>query len=227
MTQAEDWSKDRLGYQFADLGLLQQALTHRSAKLAHNERLEFLGDAVLGFVIAQAVFLRKPDAREGAMSRFRAHLVRRDTLAELARELQLGDHIQLGDGERRTGGHQRKSVLADALEALFGAILLDQGIDAASGVILSLFETRLENLPAEAELLDAKTALQELLQARGIQLPIYSLDGTSGASHAQTFTVSCVVAALDVHTQAQGNSRRKAEQKAAAKALENLQHAGY
>ncbi len=225
MTQAEDWSKDRLGYQFADLSLLEQALTHRSAKLANNERLEFLGDAVLGFVIAQEVFLRKPDAPEGAMSRFRAHLVRRDTLAELARELQLGDQVQLGDGERRTGGHQRTSVLADALEALFGSVLLDGGIEAVAAVIRKLFATRLENLPTEAELLDAKTALQELLQARGLGLPVYTLEGTSGASHSQTFTVSCVVDAFELSTQGQGNSRRKAEQKAAAKALENLQHA--
>lgn len=220
MTRPGDWSARKLHYQFRDPLLLEQALTHRSAGGAHNERLEFLGDAVLGTVIAHALYDRCPEAREGVLSRHRARLVRRETLATLAAELDLGAQLTLGGGERRSGGHQRKSVLADALEAVLGAVMLDGGYAAARGVVLALYAPRLAALPPESELIDAKTALQELLQSRGLPPPEYALTNATGVAHAQTFTVSCSIRPLDIETAGVGGSRRKAEQQAAARALE-------
>lgn len=223
MTTCEDWSIDRLGYQFSDSDLLKQALTHRSASKHHNERLEFLGDAVLGLSIARALFDQKPEVREGGLSRFRAGLVRRESLADLAREIDLGAHLELGGGERRSGGNQRTSVLADALEAVIGAILLDGGFSVANDAVLRIFSSRLANLPHELELVDPKTRLQEYLQSRQLPPPDYSLAHVSGADHARTFDVQCRIPALDVEAEGIGTSRRRAEQAAASAALELLQ----
>jgi ribonuclease-3 len=222
LTDALDWSSRHLGYRFVDERLLEQALTHRSAGAMHNERLEFLGDAVLGMVIARALYERKPRAREGALSRYRARLVRKETLAALARELQLDQHLQMGPGEYRTGGHQRSTVLADALEALFGAVLLDSDIGVAAATIERLFADRLDALPAEADLIDAKTALQEWLQARGLPPPEYELVEVLGADHARTFTSQCRVPALGLETRGSGRSRRLAEQAAAGCAMQQV-----
>lgn len=222
MTEAVDWCQKVLDYRFTDEGLLAQALTHKSASSTNNERLEFLGDSVLGLSIARAVYAAKPDVREGGLSRFRSRLVRRETLAEIARDLDIGAQLILGGGERRSGGHQRSSVLANALEAVFGAILLDGGFEAANATILHLFDDRLINLPDEADLVDAKTRLQEHLQGRKVAPPDYSLVGATGADHAKTFEVICRVPALDLEVTGTGRSRRRAEQAAATRLLEQL-----
>jgi len=217
--QAGAWSEARLGYLFRDANLLRRALTHRSASPDNNERLEFLGDAVLGTVIAQALFNLKPDAREGELSRYRASLVRGETLAELATELELGELVRLGGGEQRTGGHQRKSVLANALEALFGAVLLDGGYAQAERVIATVYAERLDNLPDKLDLKDSKTRLQEWLQARSLPPPDYRLLEASGAEHAQVFQVVCEIESLSVSVPGSGTSRRRAEQAAAGEVL--------
>jgi ribonuclease-3 len=222
VTARSDWAERRLGYRFADESLLELALTHRSASGCNNERLEFLGDAVLGAVIAAHLYQRRPEAGEGALSRVRARLVRGETLAEIAREIELGAHLRLGSGETRSGGHQRGSTLSNALEALFGAIYLDSGMHAAERAILGLFAARLADLPQEAELTDPKTRLQEWLQARGLAPPAYSVCNVDGAAHAQTFEVSCSVAPLGVQGGGHGTSRRIAEQEAASRVLEQL-----
>lgn len=217
-----DWAERGLGYRFRDGQLLDLALTHRSASSTNNERLEFLGDAVLGAVIAHRLFEQHPDAGEGTLSRIRARLVRRETLAELAGQLDLGARIRLGSGETRTGGHQRSSILANALEAIIGAIYLDGGMAAASGFIVAIFGRRLDELPADDDLTDPKTRLQEWLQGRGFALPVYSVASVSGEPHAQHFRVSCEVAALGARTEGEGQSRRRAEQVAAEKLLAGL-----
>ena len=217
-----DWAETALAYRFADEGLLELALTHRSAASRNNERLEFLGDAVLGVVITHAIFLGRPEAEEGALSRIRARLVRRDTLAEIAQSLDLGVQIRLGSGELRTGGHQRTSTLANALEAVFGAVYLDGGMAAAERVILALFAQRLTQLPGEEELTDAKTRLQEWLQARGHRPPTYAVSTVTGAAHAQTFNVTCAVESFSLEVTGTGASRRAAEQTAAEQAIQQL-----
>ena len=217
-----DWAKSHLGYEFSDQQLLQQALTHRSASALHNERLEFLGDAVLGAVVAKSVFDLKPDDNEGALSRFRSQLVRRSTLAVLARELGLAERIRLGSGERASGSHQRESVLANALEAVFGAVFLDGGYEAARELIDRLLADRLQDMPSEAALKDAKTRLQEWLQARNLPPPEYELMTVSGAAHRQLFQVACRIEAFDLETSGDGTSRRRAEQAAATLAFEQL-----
>ncbi|MEM9385809.1 MAG: ribonuclease III [Pseudomonadota bacterium] len=214
-----------IGHEFADGELLAAALTHRSAGGRNNERLEFLGDAVLGLVIAEALFRARDQAREGELSRLRASLVKRDTLADVARELSIGDYLHLGVGEHRSGGFRRSSILADALEALFGAIYLDAGFDAARGCVLRLFGSRLSDLPDAAQK-DPKTRLQELLQARALALPRYELIATQGQAHAQRFTASCAVEDLALLTRGDGTSRQLAEQRAAALMLERLEAAG-
>lgn len=224
MTKSEDWCNSRLGYQFSDSDLLKQALTHRSASTNHNERLEYLGDALLGLSIARALYDQKPDVREGGLSRFRADLVRRETLAELAREIDLGSCLELGVGERRSGGNQRASVLADALEAVIGAIFLDGGFTAANEVVLRVFTSRLENLPAELDLIDPKTRLQEYLQGKQLPPPEYLLADVSGAEHARSFNVRCKIPAFELEAKGKGSSRRRAEQAAASIALEQLQN---
>lgn len=210
-----------LGHEFTDEALLTAALTHRSAGGHNNERLEFLGDAVLGLVVAEALFRAREQAREGELSRLRASLVKRDTLAEVARELHLGDYLHLGVGEQRSGGFRRASILADALEAVFGAIYLDGGFDAARACILRLFDARLSDLPQAAQK-DAKTRLQELLQGRALALPRYELTATQGQDHAQRFTVSCTVEPLALRTEGEGSSRQQAEQIAALRMLETI-----
>lgn len=212
----------RLGHRFRDPALLRQALTHRSAGGHHNERLEFLGDAVLGLVIAEALYRRAPGAAEGDLSRLRASLVNRDSLAELARGLELGEAIRLGSGELKSGGFRRASILADALEAVLGAVYLDGGFEAARACIGRLYEQRLAELPAAAELKDPKTRLQEYLQARHIALPSYQVVEVSGPPHRQQFQVACRIEALDVVTRAAGDSRRRAEQAAAQAMLDRL-----
>jgi ribonuclease-3 len=217
-----DWVQRKLGYGFNDESLLGSSLTHRSAGSPHNERLEFLGDSLLNFVIARELFSRVARADEGDLSRLRASLVKGPCLAELAKAVGLGDRLKLGSGELKSGGYRRESILADALEALFGAILLDGGVQAASGVILTLYAQRLDNLPRADELKDPKTRLQEWLQSRNISLPVYEVDEIQGAAHNQRFSVSCRVEPLEQLTTGRGTSRRKAEQASAAKMLENL-----
>ncbi len=197
-------------------------MTHRSAGEPHNERLEFLGDAVLNCVVAQLVFREFGAATEGDLSRFRASLVSGEALAVVAQEVQLGDQLRLGSGELKSGGFRRKSILADTLEALFGAIYLDGGFDAAERVIERLFVPRLDRLPTAAELKDPKTRLQETLQGQGLPLPTYIVDAVTGEAHNQQFQVSCAVDALGLRTTASGASRRRAEQAAAQLLLDEL-----
>lgn len=224
MKTAAAWLKDALDYECKDANLLEAALTHRSAGGAHNERLEFLGDAILNCVIAKLVFSEFGAADEGDLSRFRASLVSGEALAVIASEISLGDQIRLGSGELKSGGFRRKSILADALEALFGAIYLDGGFDAAARVIERLFVSRLDRLPTAAELKDPKTRLQESLQAQGLPLPTYSVDSITGEAHNQQFEVGCTVATLGLRTVATGASRRRAEQAAAQLLLNELSH---
>jgi ribonuclease III len=224
VSAAEAWVRQRLGYGFNDPGLLQLALTHRSASGLNNERLEFLGDAVLGLVIAKALYERRPDAAEGLMSRLRARLVRGETLAELSREIGIREYLRLGSGELRSGGFQRASTLANAFEALLGAIYLDGGLPSAERVVLSVYANRLSALPADDELADPKTRLQEWLQARGLRPPVYAVTTVAGAAHAQVFEVTCLIDELGRIFGGHGASRRLAEQDAAERALTELHH---
>jgi ribonuclease-3 len=210
-----------LQYQFRDPSLLQQALTHKSHGRNHNERLEFLGDAVLGYVVADRLYRLRPDEHEDSLSLIRASLVRRETLAAIARELDLGTHLRLGAGERKSGGHRRPSLLANALEAIIGAVCLDGGIDAAAALIERLLGERMAAASADSAK-DAKTRLQELLQGANLALPEYAIDKVTGVAHARTFTVSCRVAAFDRIVVAEGPSRRAAETAAAAGMLEQV-----
>lgn len=218
MTNSKDL-EEQLGHRFGDRRLLRQALTHRSAERDHNERLEFLGDAVLGAVIAEALYHRFPNASEGDLSRLRASLVNRQTLAQLARELGINERLRLGTGERKSGGAQRPAMLCDALEAVLGAVHLDGGPEVCRRVIMHLFESRLQQIH---QWKDPKTRLQELVQAEGAGLPEYEVVTIDGEEHAQTFTVYCRVALLDGETSGSGGSRRQAERDAAARALELL-----
>jgi len=208
----------QLGYTFLTPSLLARALTHRSAAKAHNERLEFLGDAVLGGVIAAVLYETYSDATEGDLSRMRSALVNRQMLADLARELGLGDMLLLGAGERKSGGRQRDSILCDAMEAVIGAVYLDGGFEACKDLVNRLFAGKIQSGASR----DPKTELQELMQERGLKLPKYSVLDIGGAEHDQVFLVSCEVASLDVPTQASGSSRRVAERRAAALALSIL-----
>jgi len=211
-----------LGYTFDDGDLLALALTHRSVGKHNNERLEFLGDSIVNHVIADALYHRFPDLREGSLSRLRASLVKGETLAELARELDLGSYLQLGSGERKSGGHRRESILADTFEAVTGAILLDGGFDACRERLLYWFDQRLSQLPEHGTGKDPKTRLQEYLQGRGFPLPAYQLVNVVGEDHDQEFFVRCT---LEQHTfiaEGKGSSRRKAEQLAASSALEQI-----
>ncbi|MFZ4536830.1 ribonuclease III [Propionivibrio sp.] len=212
-----------IGHQFSDSNLLLTALTHRSHSSPHNERLEFLGDSILNGVIARQLFDRFPDVPEGDLTRLRANLVRQDSLRKLAERLALGNFLRLGEGELRSGGSQRPSILADALEALFGAIWLDAGFDAASAVIVRLYGDMLTAIVPGQPIKDAKTRLQELLQGRRLPLPKYSLTGTEGEAHAQQFKIACEIDALHIRTEGNGGSHRAAEQMAAELALERMQ----
>ena len=222
MLTAAEWAEARLGYVFRDPALLDAALTHRSASKRNYERLEFLGDSVLNFTTAELLYGAYPEADEGDLSRYRATLVSGNSLAAVAATLGLGDQLRLGSGELKTGGFRRGSILADALEALFGAVFLDGGIAAAREVIAKLFAGRLGQLPGAQELKDPKTRLQEHLQARGLPLPVYAVEEVSGEPHDQRFVASCEVAALDARGRGEGSSRRRAEQEAAQQVLERM-----
>lgn len=212
---AERWFYKTLHYRFQDVGLFSQALTHRSATRANNERLEFLGDAILDFVISEALYRARPRASEGDLSKLRASLVKDASLATIAADLGVGEHLILGGGELKSGGHRRESILADALEALFGAIYLDSGIDSAQRIIEDIFAARLEALPDAGDLRDPKTRLQEWLQGRGMALPEYELDNVKGKAHRQRFEVTCRIPEANSVTSGESTTRRKAEQKAA------------
>lgn len=214
-----DWAEQALGYRCRDSGLLTAALTHRSAGGTNNERLEFLGDGVLNCVVADHLYRKFPGAQEGELSRLRARIVRRESLADVAAQIGLGEQLILGGGELRSGGFRRSSILADALEALFGAIYLDGGFDAACRAIEHVMASQLAKLAAVAELKDPKTRLQEYLQARGLQLPVYGVDQVMGENHQQIFIVRCDVAALGLRGSGTGPSRRAAEQHAAEQVL--------
>ncbi len=209
----------RLGHEFKQESLLRQALTHRSYNSQHNERLEFLGDSVLNCVIARALYDIFPQLPEGTLSRMRANLVRQETLADIAVSLKLGDYLLLGEGELKSGGFRRPSILADALESIFGAVFLDAGFDVARSVVLGLFDSVIANIDPKASGKDAKTQLQEWLQGQRHPLPEYQLVGTRGEAHDQIFVISCNVPALGIKTQGQGRSRRAAEQEAAMAVL--------
>jgi ribonuclease-3 len=225
LDKAESWLLKALDYRFNDTALFRQALTHRSAKGPNNERLEFLGDAVLDFVISEALFEARPDASEGDLSRLRSSLVKDTSLASIASDLGLGTHMILGGGEQKTGGHRRQSILADALEAIFAAVFLDSGIDPAKTMIRRVFADRLADLPHADDLRDSKTRLQEWLQSRQMPLPVYELVSTSGKDHRQTFEVSCTVEGRPEATLGTATTRRKAEQQAAAGMLSGLTRA--
>lgn len=222
MTDDLGWFEQVLGHRFADAALLHQALTHRSAGGRHNERLEYLGDAALSLVIAEALYQRLPEAPEGHLSRLRASLVRRTALAPMARDIGIPARLRLGPGELKSGGFRRDSILSDALEALLGAVYLDGGIEALRPVVVRLYGARLDELPAHETLKDPKTRLQERLQARGLAVPDYHVDAVEGEDHAQQFSVTCRVEALGAETSGHGGSRRAAEQAAAATMLGQL-----
>jgi len=222
MTQDTNRLAHQLGCRFGRERLLAQALTHRSAAGENNERLEFLGDALLGFVIAEALCERFPDSDEGKLSRLRASLVRRETLARLARGMDLGDYLRLGAGELGSGGHTRESILADALEAVFAAVYLDQGFEKARAVIRFAFAPSLDRVKVTGTSKDPKTRLQELLQADKRPLPSYEILQITGSEHSQRFHVRCTLADDGETTEGEGTSRRRAEQQAAGSMLDLL-----
>lgn len=212
-----------LGHQFADQDLLVLALTHRSHGSSNNERLEFLGDSIVNFLIADALYQQFPNCQEGDLSRMRSQLVKGKTLAELAREFSLGEYLQLGSGEMKSGGHRRESILADTVEALIGAIYFDAGMEYCKGRVLGWYASRLQAISPESNHKDAKTQLQEYLQSRKQPLPAYELLNTSGSEHQQEFEVGCKVALLEKLEIGVGSNRRNAEQAAAAEVLNRLQ----
>ena len=214
--------QQQIGYPFSRPELLLRALTHRSHSALHNERLEFLGDSILNCVVAAELFERFDGVSEGDLSRLRAQLVREETLHQLAQTLRLGDHLQLGEGELKSGGFARPSILADAFEALIGAVFVDGGFPAARETIRRLYEPLLAALDPTELGKDPKTLLQELLQARRIALPQYSVVATHGAAHSQNFEVECLIPQLSVRTQGSGSTRRNAEQEAALRAYEQI-----
>lgn len=213
--------QDTLHYAFGDPALLRRALTHRSHGASHNERLEFIGDSVLNLAVARMLF-DDPDASEGQLSYWRANLVREQTLAEIAREIDLGPSLLLGEGEQRSGGQRRASILADAVEALIGAVYVDGGFDAAQALVARLYAGRIAALDRRASAKDAKTRLQELLQGRRLGLPGYAVVETSGPAHDLRFAVRCEVAALSLSTMGEGSSRRAAEQLAAQAMIDRI-----
>ncbi len=223
MDKAAAWLQQSLAYIFSDEQLLRQALTHRSAPGANNERLEFLGDAVLQLVISGLVFENTDNASEGQLSRLRSTLVKDTTLAEVAASLGIGDHLILGPGEKKSGGHRRSSILADALEAVFGAVYLDAGLEGAVSVIRAAYGDRLHELAEFADLRDPKSRLQEYLQGRRMALPEYAVQNVSGKAHQQTFEVICNIPELDVKTYGTGSARRDAEQQAADAMLNKIE----
>jgi ribonuclease-3 len=218
-----DWLAARLGYAARDAALVARALTHRSAGGADNERLEFLGDAVLSFVVAELLYREFPDLSEGDLSRYRSALVSGETLADVAESVAVGERLRLGPGELRSGGFRRRSILADAFEALLGAVYLEGGIAAVAGVVERLWRARIAALRATPVPKDAKTRLQEWLQARGLALPVYTVETISGEPHEQYFTVRCSVEGIAPASVGSGSSRRRAEQQAAEHVLHALE----
>lgn len=216
----------QLAYDFQDKQLLTQALTHRSHSVSNNERLEFLGDGVLNFLIAHQLYQRFPKLPEGDLSRLRAQLVKEQTLSEVAIDLDVGEFLRLGEGELKSGGWRRPSVLADAMEAIIGAVFLDGGYPAAEALVKRLFLPRLESIDPKAIGKDAKSLLQEFLQGRKIGLPEYTVLATEGEAHCQIFHVSCHIAKFQITTEGKGSSRRAAEQQAAQLAYEQLLEKG-
>lgn len=221
MSELDVLSK-RLAYTFHDLSLLETALTHRSANRNHYERMEFLGDAVLNLVISDTLFQTFSEASEGQLSRLRASLVKGENLSKHAKALELGEFLRLGSGELKSGGFRRKSILADVFESIIGAIYLDSGFEKARTFILYIFKQQLEAVDLSKNLKDPKTQLQELLQSRGCELPMYEIQSTSGKAHNQTFQVTCEVSLLTEPVVGVGASRRQAEQSAAKQALDML-----
>lgn len=213
----------KLNYQFKDEKFLKTALTHRSKGSEHNERLEFLGDAVVNFVVAEILYHQFPKATEGELSRWRASLVNRDALAELAKEFDIGSHLLLGPGELRSGGHERHSILSCTMEAIIGAIYLDGGFEVVRTRIMEWYEPWLQSLSSAASHKDPKTLLQEFLQSRRLPLPIYTVENIEGEAHQQLFTVSCLVEGVAEKSYGQGTSRRRAEQNAAQAMLGEVQ----
>ncbi|MCF6767744.1 ribonuclease III [Thiotrichales bacterium 19S11-10] len=211
-----------IGYTFDDTDLLTQALTHRSLRKKHNERLEFLGDAILGMVIAEALYHQFPEAKEGQLSLLRISIVKGKTLTDKATELNLGDYLALGIGEIKSGGHKRASILEDAIEALVGAIYLDSNLEEVRRCILTWFKYELDNLTLVEVPKDSKTQLQEILQADGVELPEYQLIETEGLPHQQTFKVKCLVRSLNLSATSQASSRKGAEQLAANEIIQKL-----
>jgi ribonuclease-3 len=224
LSQALDGLSRALGYRFANPELLRAAVTHRSAGSSNNERLEFLGDAVLGYLVAEWLFQQFPEATEGQLSRLRASLVKRGALADIARQLDLGDYLRLGSGELKSGGFRRDSILADAMEALLGAVVLDSAgsLEQCRACIRRLFAGKFNGLSPGEELKDPKTRLQELLQSRHLELPVYQVTEVTGEAHKQRFAVECRVDALQQRVRGQGSSRRGAEQDAAQAMLAQL-----
>lgn len=222
MIRRLDRLEGKLDYRFGDRALLEEALTHRSFGQPNNERLEFLGDSILNCVIAMALYARFESLREGEMSRLRASLVRQEGLHQVALGLELGEYLRLGEGEMKSGGARRPSILADALEAVFAAVYLDGGFEAARGVIDALYADMIEDIDPDVALKDPKTALQEFLQARKLPLPNYVTVGVHGEAHAQEFEVECVVEGFGLTTTGRGPSRRTAEQQSAQHALARL-----
>lgn len=210
-----DALEKRIAYRFTDRTLLDLALTHRSFKRNNNERLEFLGDAILSQVIAEALYHRFPDAREGDMSRMRSTLVKGETLAVMAQAFKMGECLHLGSGELKSGGFRRESILADAFEALIGAIYLDSDFITCQRIVMNWYQAKLAELSQDGPTKDSKTCLQEMLQARKLALPLYHLKSVSGEAHDQTFVVTCEVAELNKQYEGVGSSRREAEQEAA------------
>jgi ribonuclease III len=210
------------GHSFRSEVLLKQALRHRSVGSPNNERLEFLGDALLNCIVAELLYERLPHWSEGDLSRLRSSLVNQPSLVDIATRLGLGDHLELGDGELKSGGHRRPSILADALEAVLGAVYLDGGFDAARTVVLTWFAEVMSEPERLQPVKDPKTALQEWLQAQRIPLPSYRVIETAGDAHEQSFTITCTVETMQMHTQGNGSSRRAAEQQAASRMLEQL-----
>jgi ribonuclease-3 len=214
--------QNRLGYQFTDCERLRLALSHRSVGAHNNERLEFLGDSILNFTVAQALYERFPSAREGQLSRLRSQLVKGETLAELAREFELGPCLLLGEGELKSGGQRRDSILADTVEALIGAIYDEAGMEACRARVLAWYHTRLESLSLDSPVKDTKTRLQEYLQSRRQPLPEYKVVEVGGEAHAQVFTIECHVSLLSSPERARATSRRLAEKQSAAQVLKRL-----
>jgi len=222
LTKSPDALSKKLRLNFNDVDLIKTALTHRSAGSNNNERLEYLGDSILGFVIAEYLYTRFPEADEGVLSRLRSGLVNQDSLANLAKKLGLGDYLIMGPGELKSGGFRKDSILSDSLEALIGALFEDQGIEACKSWVIDLFTERLQDLSLTTWKKDPKTRLQELMQSKGLDLPAYLLKSTDGLPHQQCFRVECKIPLMSESVVGVGSSRKKAEQQAAEKILTKL-----